>query len=377
MAEGRHVPRTVSIKDVAARAGVSLGTVSNVLNRPDRSRADDPATGSRRRSPSSATCATSRPGSCAPGSSRAHRPTSMLDAAQPVLHRRRPRAPRTPPRRPASRCSSATATRTPTASAPPRPAPGAAGPGRAHHPGRPRRPALDERRRARHARSCSSTAARPARHALLGRRRRRARRAARRRAPPRAGAPADRVRRRADLASAQVRDRLRGRPPGAGRRGARAGPADRAGRPRRSDRRGGRGGGERLAGLPATRRPTAAFCANDLLALGLLQQCVTLGLRVPDDLAIVGYDDIDFAAAAAVPLTSVRQPRVQLGRDGRRAAPRRGVEPRPPAPAGGVHARAGGPRLDPPPLTRPPAPGPLVTRGYGRWTRGVPRVERP
>ncbi len=36
-------------------------------------------------------------------------------------------------------------------------------------------------------------------------------------------------------------------------------------------------------------------------------------LRVPDDLAIVGYDDIEFAAAAAVPLTSVRQPRAQLG----------------------------------------------------------------
>ena len=40
---------------------------------------------------------------------------------------------------------------------------------------------------------------------------------------------------------------------------------------------------------------------------------MTLGLRVPDDLAIVGYDDIEFAAAAAVPLTSVRQPRHQLG----------------------------------------------------------------
>ena len=35
---------------------------------------------------------------------------------------------------------------------------------------------------------------------------------------------------------------------------------------------------------------------------------------MPEDLAIVGYDDIEFAAAAAVPLTSVRQPRQQLGR---------------------------------------------------------------
>ncbi len=72
--------------------------------------------------------------------------------------------------------------------------------------------------------------------------------------------------------------------------------------------------GERLAGLPKRSRPTAAFCANDLLALGLLQRAVSLGMRVPDELAIVGYDDIDFAAAAAVPLTSVRQPRRLLGR---------------------------------------------------------------
>jgi LacI family transcriptional regulator len=72
--------------------------------------------------------------------------------------------------------------------------------------------------------------------------------------------------------------------------------------------------GRRLAGLPAATRPTAAFCANDLLALGLLQTCAALRLRVPDDLAIVGYDDIEFAAAATVPLTSVRQPRHRLGR---------------------------------------------------------------
>jgi LacI family transcriptional regulator len=76
----------------------------------------------------------------------------------------------------------------------------------------------------------------------------------------------------------------------------------------------GRRAGARLVGLPATRRPTAAFCANDLLALGLLQEAVRLGLRVPEDLAIVGYDDIVFAEAAAVPLTSVAQPRQLIGR---------------------------------------------------------------
>jgi LacI family transcriptional regulator len=76
----------------------------------------------------------------------------------------------------------------------------------------------------------------------------------------------------------------------------------------------GRGAGEQLGGLPVKRRPTAAFCANDLLALGLLQEMIRQGLDVPNDVAIVGYDDIEFAAAAAVPLTSVRQPRHLLGK---------------------------------------------------------------
>jgi len=64
----------------------------------------------------------------------------------------------------------------------------------------------------------------------------------------------------------------------------------------------------------ARTRVTAAFCANDLLAIGLLQYAVSQRLQVPDDLALVGYDDIEFAAGAAVPLTSVRQPREELGR---------------------------------------------------------------
>ncbi|HJP76129.1 MAG TPA: LacI family DNA-binding transcriptional regulator [Pseudonocardiaceae bacterium] len=76
----------------------------------------------------------------------------------------------------------------------------------------------------------------------------------------------------------------------------------------------GRQMGERIAAMPARRRPNAVFCANDLLALGVLQEMTRQGLVVPGDIAIVGYDDIDFAAAAAVPLTSVRQPRAQLGR---------------------------------------------------------------
>ncbi|MEV7767963.1 LacI family DNA-binding transcriptional regulator [Microbacterium sp. NPDC086615] len=61
-------------------------------------------------------------------------------------------------------------------------------------------------------------------------------------------------------------------------------------------------------------RPDAVFAANDLLAVGVLQALTMLGdIRVPDDIALVGYDDIDFAAATVVPLTSVRQPAEALG----------------------------------------------------------------
>ncbi|MPZ94040.1 MAG: substrate-binding domain-containing protein [Propionibacteriales bacterium] len=77
---------------------------------------------------------------------------------------------------------------------------------------------------------------------------------------------------------------------------------------------GGRDAGEQLARLAVGRRPTGVFCANDLVALGLLQEMTRGGIQVPADVAIVGYDDIEYAAAAAVPLSSVRQPREQLGR---------------------------------------------------------------
>lgn len=76
----------------------------------------------------------------------------------------------------------------------------------------------------------------------------------------------------------------------------------------------GRAAGEQLAAMTDADRPTAAFCANDLLAMGVLQALTSAGVRVPQDVAIVGYDDIEYAAAAAVPLSSVRQPREELGR---------------------------------------------------------------
>jgi LacI family transcriptional regulator len=66
--------------------------------------------------------------------------------------------------------------------------------------------------------------------------------------------------------------------------------------------------------IPAEQRPTAAFCSNDLIALGMLRELHSRGVTVPDDFAIVGYDDTDYAGAATVPLSSVRQPARELGR---------------------------------------------------------------
>lgn len=76
----------------------------------------------------------------------------------------------------------------------------------------------------------------------------------------------------------------------------------------------GRIAGERIRNMPAASRPDAIFAANDLVAMGVLQALTMMGdVRVPRDIALIGYDDIDFAAAAVVPLTSVRQPSTELG----------------------------------------------------------------
>ncbi len=76
----------------------------------------------------------------------------------------------------------------------------------------------------------------------------------------------------------------------------------------------GRAVGEMLRDRSPRQRPDAVFCANDLLAIGVLQALSLMGgLRVPNDMALVGYDDIDFARSAVVPLTSIRQPTGSIG----------------------------------------------------------------
>jgi LacI family transcriptional regulator len=63
--------------------------------------------------------------------------------------------------------------------------------------------------------------------------------------------------------------------------------------------------------LASEARPDAVFCANDALALGLLDAARDTGLRVPADLAVVGFDDVEAAAVAG--LTTVRVFKEQMG----------------------------------------------------------------
>lgn len=73
--------------------------------------------------------------------------------------------------------------------------------------------------------------------------------------------------------------------------------------------------GARVLARPRRQWPDALFASNDLLALGLLQSLVVDGrMLVPHEIAIIGFDDIAFAAAAAVPLSSIRQPSRMIGR---------------------------------------------------------------
>ena len=69
---------------------------------------------------------------------------------------------------------------------------------------------------------------------------------------------------------------------------------------------------ERL--LAMTPRPSAIFAGNDEMAAGVLRAALQLGLRVPDDLTVVGFDDFDIAARVSPPLTTVRTPTREAAR---------------------------------------------------------------
>ena len=61
---------------------------------------------------------------------------------------------------------------------------------------------------------------------------------------------------------------------------------------------------------------TAILCGNDLLASGVIGECLKRGVKVPGELSVIGFDDIPLAARLDPPLTTVRQDRTELGRSG-------------------------------------------------------------
>jgi len=71
--------------------------------------------------------------------------------------------------------------------------------------------------------------------------------------------------------------------------------------------------GDLIGDLRQSKRPDAVFAANDQLALGLLQSFTATGIKVPEEISIIGFDDIDFASQSSIPLSSVRQPRQLIG----------------------------------------------------------------
>ncbi|HLH59966.1 MAG TPA: substrate-binding domain-containing protein, partial [Streptosporangiaceae bacterium] len=88
-----------------------------------------------------------------------------------------------------------------------------------------------------------------------------------------------------------------------------------------------------LMALPE--RPTAVFCCNDLMALGSMDAAADLGLSVPGDVAVAGYDDLEWSALVRPRLTTVANPAYDMGRSagnllldrisGRYRGPRRAV----------------------------------------------------
>lgn len=66
--------------------------------------------------------------------------------------------------------------------------------------------------------------------------------------------------------------------------------------------------------LTSSDRPTAVFCANDLMAIGAIDAALHAGVQIPGDIAIIGVDDIEAAGLVRPALTTVRIPAEEIGR---------------------------------------------------------------
>ena len=67
--------------------------------------------------------------------------------------------------------------------------------------------------------------------------------------------------------------------------------------------------------LGRERRPTAMMCSNDEMAMGMISDLVRAGVRVPDDMSVIGFDDCTLADVYSPPLTTMAQPRERIGRE--------------------------------------------------------------
>jgi LacI family transcriptional regulator len=90
---------------------------------------------------------------------------------------------------------------------------------------------------------------------------------------------------------------------------------------------------EQIVAMPPEDRPDAIFAANDMVALGVLTQLMRHGIRVPDETALVGFDDVTQAHQSVVPLTSIRQPGYEIGRAAGKALLQLLADPAAPPPA--------------------------------------------
>lgn len=70
--------------------------------------------------------------------------------------------------------------------------------------------------------------------------------------------------------------------------------------------------------LEAARPPQAIACGNDVIALGVIDALIDAGLGVPEDVAVIGYDDMSFASSRLLELTTIRQPRHEMGAEAAR-----------------------------------------------------------
>ncbi len=63
------------------------------------------------------------------------------------------------------------------------------------------------------------------------------------------------------------------------------------------------------------KRPTAVFCFNDTMALGLMSRLQQNGIKIPDDISVIGYDNIELAEYFSPPLTTIHQPKRRVGKN--------------------------------------------------------------